>query len=90
MIKNINSLSAHQKLMDINANNVANVNTNDYKAINAHITDKLEISSHISENGTDLTKEIANQIEIKNGFKAQIPVIKTEDEMTKTILDIKA
>ncbi|WP_127680542.1 flagellar basal body rod C-terminal domain-containing protein [Nautilia sp. PV-1] len=87
---NLNSLQAHQTLMDINANNVANVNTEDFKATNAHIVDRLEISADTSQSGTDLTKELTDQIVIEDGFKAQIPAIKTQDEMTKTLLDIKA
>jgi len=87
---NLQALQAHQTLMDINANNVANVNTKDFKSTDARIVDKLEISGKVTDNGTDLTKEMTDQIVIENGFKAQIPAIKTQDEMTKTLLDIKA
>jgi len=87
---NINALQAHQTLMDINANNVSNVNTGKFKATDAKIVDKLEISAYITDSGTDLTKELTDQIIIENGFKAQAPAIKTQDEMTKTLLDIKA
>jgi flagellar hook protein FlgE len=86
---NVNSLQAHQTLMDINANNVANVNTEDFKATDAKIVDKLEISSNVTDEGTNLNKEITDQIVIEDGFKAQIPAIKTQDEMTETLLDIK-
>ena len=86
---NINALQAYRILTDINANNVANVNTEDFKATDAHITDKLDISTHTSKYGTNLNKELTDQIVIENGFKAQIPAIKTQDEMTKTLLDIK-
>ena len=89
MINNINSLNAHQKLMDINANNIANVNTADFKAQDAKIENNLEVISREGDR-VELSKEITNQIVIEDGFKAQIPAIKTQDEMTKTILDIKA
>ncbi|WP_457563565.1 flagellar basal body rod C-terminal domain-containing protein [Caminibacter pacificus] len=87
---NVNSLIAHQTLMDINANNVANVNTENFNATDAKIVDKLEISSRDTQKPTDLTKELTDQIVIEEGFKAQVPAIKTQDEMTKTLLDIKA
>ncbi|NPA88288.1 MAG: hypothetical protein GXO01_06220 [Epsilonproteobacteria bacterium] len=87
---NVNSLIAHQTLMDINANNVANVNTENFNATDAKIVDKLEISVRDTQKPTDLTKELTDQIVIEEGFKAQIPAIKTQDEMTKTLLDIKA
>jgi len=90
IITNVNALQAHQKLMDVNANNTANENTEDFKATDAKIVDKLEISAHQTDSGTNLTKELTDQIVIEDGFKAQIPAIKTQDEMTKTLLDIKA
>jgi len=87
---NINAIQAYRILTDINANNVANVNTENFKAVDARIVDKLDISTHTSKYGTNLNKELTDQIVIENGFKAQIPAIKTQDEMTKTLLDIKA
>ena len=87
---NINALKAHQTFTDISANNVANINTEKFQATDAHIVDKLEISTNINDNGTNLAKEITDQIVVENGFKAQIPVIKTQDEITQTILDVKA
>jgi flagellar hook protein FlgE len=90
MISNLNSMLAHQRLMDINANNIANVNTKNFKAVDAKIVDKLEISTNTSNKGTNLTKELTDQIIIEKGYKAQAPAIKTQDEMTKTLLNIKA
>jgi len=86
---NISALQAHQQLMDINANNVANINTENFEATNANIVDKLDISTSKSENN-DLSSQLTDQIVIQDGFKAQIPAIKTEDEMLSTLLDIKA
>ena len=86
---NINSLMAHQTLMDINANNIANINTSNFKPDEAHIENNLEVKSSKGDR-LELSKELTNQIVIENGFKAQVPPIKTEDEMTKSLLDIKA
>ena len=86
---NISSLNAHQTLMDINANNIANVNTNKFKPDEAHIENNLDVKEKKTDK-LELSKEITNQIAIENGFKAQVAPIKTQDEMTKTILDIKA
>jgi len=87
---NINSLYAHQRLMDNNANNVANINTQDYKATNMNIVDNLQLSSYTSDEGVSLVKELTDQNVILYGFKAQIPVIETQDEMNKSVLDLKA
>jgi len=89
MLNNINSMTAHQTLMDINANNIANVNTKNFKPDEGVIGNNLKVDSQKGDR-LDLSKEITNQIVIENGFKAQAPAIKTQDEMTKTILDIKA
>jgi len=86
---NINALQAHQTLTDINADNVANVNTDDFKALDARIVDKLDISTHSSKYGTNLNKELTDQIVIEDGFRAQIPAIKAQEAMTQTLLDIK-
>jgi len=89
MTINSTSMMSHQTLMDINANNVANVNTKDFSAKNGRIGNNLEVNSVDSNQPTNLTKEITDQIKIEDGFAAQVPVIKTEDEMLGTLLNIK-
>ncbi|WP_457564421.1 flagellar basal body rod C-terminal domain-containing protein [Caminibacter sp.] len=86
---NVNSLNAHQILMNVNANNIANVNTQNFKADDAKIENNLEVKVRKTDKSVDLTKEITDQIVIEDGFKAQISAIKTQDDMTKTLLDIK-
>ena len=86
---NISSLNAHQRLLDINANNIANVNTQKFKPDEANIQNGLKVNEKKGDR-VELSQEITNQIAIENGFKAQVPAIKTQDEMTKTLLDIKA
>jgi len=82
---NSNSLMAHQFLMDINANNIVNTkNTRN----EAHIENNLEVKSN-QINESNLIKDLTEQIIIENGFKVQVPAIKTQDEIIKTILDIK-
>ena len=87
---NANSMMAHQTLMDINANNVANVNTNDFSAKEGRIGNNLEVNQVDTNKPTNLTKEITNQITIEDGFDAQAPVIQTQDAMLGTLLNIKA
>ena len=89
MLNNINSMTSHQTLMDINSNNIANVNTKNFKPDEGVIGNNLEVNSQKGDR-LELSKEITNQVVIENGFKAQAPAIKTQDEMTKTLLDIKA
>jgi flagellar basal-body rod protein FlgC len=44
----------------------------------------------LGASGTDLAQETVEQIGAMNAFKANLAVIKTEDEMQRTLLDIKA
>jgi len=90
MTINSTSMQSHQILMDINANNIANVNTKDFNAKDGRIGNNLEVNSVDTNQPTNLTKEITNQINIEDGFDAQAPVIKTENEMIGTLLNIKA
>jgi len=90
MTINSTSMQSHQILMDINANNIANVNTEDFTADEGRIGNNLEVSSVDTNSSVDLTKELTDQIIIEDGFTAQVPVIKTEDEMMGTLLDMKA
>ncbi len=76
--------------MNVNANNIANVNTQNFKADDAKIENNLEVNVKTTKNSVNLSKELTQQNVIEYGFKAQIPAIKTQDEMTKTLLDIKA
>jgi len=87
---NSTSMQSHQLLMDINANNISNVNTEDFTAKDGRISNNLEVTSIDTNQPVDLTKEITNQIVIQNGFEAQTPIIKTENEMIGTLLNIKA
>jgi len=86
---NINSINIHQTLMDISANNVANSTNQNYTAKNGRIENNLELNVIDTKKATDISKEITEEIKIQNGFDAQIPVIKTENQMLGTILDIK-
>ena len=90
MTINSTSMMAHNTLMSVNANNIANVNSDNFTATDAKIENNLEVNLRDTEKPTDLTKELTDQIAIEDGFKSQAPVIKTEDEMLGTLLNLKA
>ena len=85
---NSTSMQSHQTLMDITANNVANINTDNFEAKEGRIGNNLEVNDAPMKN--ELSKNMVDELVISNGYKVQVPAIKTEDEMTKTLLDIKA
>ncbi len=90
---NVNSLMANQTYMNNNASNIANVNTQDYKATQTTISSDengaIQAQSTKTQSETDLSKELTDQIIIENVQEANVNTIKTQDQMTGSLLDIK-
>jgi len=95
---NISSISAHQTMLNTTANNVANVNTdgfipkdtrmiNDSNSVQANIAEADNNGSKRSQ--TNLAKEIPDEIIVQDVTAVNVNVIKTQDEMLGTLLDIK-
>ena len=89
MTINSTSMMAHQSLMNVTANNVANVNSDNFSAKDAKIENNLEVNVRDTNKPTNLTKEMTDMISTQNGFDAQSPIIKTENEMLGTLLNLK-
>lgn len=97
---NISSMQAHQQMMNTSANNVANVNTDGFRPSDAHITnaagDSLRVQNRVAgdtgsvKSQTDLAKEIPDLIVAEKGNGANVSVIKAQDEMMGSLLDLKA
>ncbi|MDX1808071.1 MAG: flagellar basal body rod C-terminal domain-containing protein [Sulfurospirillaceae bacterium] len=90
---NVSSMNAYNDWLSNNSNNIANVNTQDYKATNTNITNikgDVNAVSTKSSSGTDLTKELTDQISITTGFKADLKAVKTQDQMLGSILNLLA
>lgn len=96
----ISSMNAHTTWMDVNANNVANVNTDKFKSVDAKLEEASKESpkavlregaeNPTGKSSTDLTKELTDQIPIEKGFGVNATVVKTKDEMLGTLMDIKS
>ncbi len=95
---NITSIQANTTLLNVSANNIANVNTdgfipkdtritNDANSVRATITEADDNGSSRSQ--TDLAKEIPDQIIAQDATAVNVTAIKTQDEMMGTLLDIK-
>lgn len=94
---NVSSIMAHQTMMNTNANNVANVNTDGFKPSDTRMSDDgNSVSAHnvkADDNGstksqTDLAKEIPDQIIAQDAVAANVSAIKTQDQMLGSLLDI--
>ena len=90
---NATSMTAVSNWMNNSAQNVANVNTEEYKATQTTISNQdtaVVAQSSKSTNGTDLATEFTDQIAIEKSFEANVDTIKTQDTMLGTLLDMKA
>ena len=96
---NISSIQSHQTMMNVNANNIANVNTDRFVpsdtrmsgsdgAVSASVRKADDNASLKSQ--TNLTKEIPDQIVAQNAVAFNVSAIKTQDEMLGSLWDMKA
>ncbi len=92
MQANISSLNAHNNWMTNGANNIANLNSKNYKATDTTLKDNgqnnISASSSKSDFGTNLSKELTDQIQITSGFNANVQAIKTQEKTVGSILNI--
>jgi len=87
-------------MMNVNANNVANVNSDGFVPRDARMTanegGSVKASIRMADdNGsnksqTDLAKEIPDQMIAQNATAVNVTAIRAQDEMLGSLLDIKA
>lgn len=89
---NVNSIMAHSSWMDNNANNVANVNTEDFNSVQTTLESSsngnVQAESSQTNTDTDLARELTEQISIEEGTVAQTKAIKAYDEMIGSLIDL--
>lgn len=89
-----NALQAFGTSQQVTANNLANLNTDNFKASRATLQENSSggVSATVSGTGdqVDISSEAVNLITNTQGFKTNIKVLQTADEMTKELLNIKA
>ena len=86
---NLNAMRAHATWMNAISDNVANVDTENYDASRTVLNAGPTAVSEPTGQGTDLIKEIPEQIVVADGFSAQVTAVKTRDEILGTLLDMK-
>lgn len=88
------ALTAYGVKQAVTANNIANMETPDFKSSAVTLKENLAggVSYSVSRtsDSVELSKEAVNMINDSNGFKANIKTLQTQDEMTKELLNIKA
>ena len=89
---NANSMIAHQNWMSNNANNVANVNTDGFNSTQTTIQNSTEGNvqavGSTTQSGTDLAKELTEQIPIEKAVGANAQAVKAYDEMIGSLIDL--
>lgn len=108
---NLSAVDAFNKKMQVTANNVANINTNEFKKSRADLSEgesggvkvnisRVETPGYPTEqligdelvetetSNVDLVEEFGESIVTRNGYSANLKVIKTQEEMLGTMLDI--
>jgi len=101
MVENINNaaltaLNAYSTLLNNTANNVANIYSTNYKPLATTMDDispsGVTASTSQNENmdSVDLSQEAVNMIIAEAGFTTNIDVLKTAQEMQKSVIDIIA
>ena len=88
------ALQAFSTGQQVTAHNVANINTDGFKASVATFQEKSGGGVTATVSGTqdsvDISREAVNLLSNTSGFKANLKVLKTVDDMTKELLSIKA
>jgi flagellar hook-associated protein FlgK len=90
----LTALNAYGTLLNNTANNVANINTDNYRPLETTMQDSapsgVTATMSRNENGdrVDLSKEAVNLITAETGFKASLDVLKTVQKIQKSVIDI--
>lgn len=88
------ALNAFSVRQAVTADNIANVNTPDFKASTVRNEEipggGVTATPRKGADPVDISKEAANLLVNSNLYKANVATVKAVDEMTRTLLDIKA
>ena len=99
----LSGLQANRQALDIQANNVANVNTQNFRPQQASFQESVPAGSGVTlsaagrglaaadgSSGTDLASSITNSLVYEAGFKLSAKVVQAADQNLGTLIDLKA
>jgi flagellar hook protein FlgE len=89
------ALQAFSKSQQATAYNISNLNTDGFKTSKATFQENgsgggVSATAASTQDSVDISSEAVNLLSNAEGFKANINVLKTEDEMSKVLFSIKA
>lgn len=86
------ALVAYGVRQAVTANNVANLNTPDFKASSTVMEEKKEggVKASVTrgEDSVEISKEAVDMLETANGYEANLKTLMVNDQMEKDLLDI--
>lgn len=89
-----NALLAFSTSQQVTAHNVANLNTDGFKISRVTFQENGTngVSANVSgtEDSVDISREAIQLLSNKNGFKANLNMLKADDEIKKQLINIKA
>jgi flagellar basal body rod protein FlgB len=87
-----NALAAFGVRQAVTANNVANLNTPDFKASTVVMEEKKEggVTASVTrgEDSVEISKEAVDMLDTANGYGANLKALQVANKMTKDVLDI--
>ena len=97
----LSGLNANQQALSVEAHNIANLSTENFKASEARFQESNPAGSGVSlsaeglslsaaEGGTDLAKSLTNSMMYQAGFDLSLKVVQAADERIGMLIDIKA
>ena len=85
-------LTAFGVRQSVTANNVANINTPDFKASYTVMKENNEggVTASVvqGEDRVEISKEAVDMLETVNGYKANLKTIQVQDQMGKDLIDM--
>ena len=90
----VSALLAYEKKLAVTANNIANINTENFKPSETATNEAANGGVYVTISQADLpevdiAKEMVDLMIEKNGIQANIKSIQTGEETTRSILDIR-
>jgi flagellar basal-body rod protein FlgC len=86
------ALTAYGVRQAVTANNIANMNTENFKSSDTVFEERrgggVTASVRQGEDSVDISREAVDMLETKNGYEANLKTLKVNNEMEKDLLDI--
>ena len=89
----LSAINAYGTMLNNTANNIANVNTETYKALETTMQENVgggvtATTSRTNADRVDLSKEVVDMMIAKDGMQANIAVVRTTSETQKSVIDM--